>query len=190
MMRKIARPSGTIEPIWLRNHSLHPNQVEHHRTRTFQQDYLAFLKRHEHSTRCRLLMPGLRSDDKLSLELTMPSTVRDGASLHLYPGTSCLATIGLSLRDKNHSTIEASRHSSQYPSSPALQFRTTPVPQYPNSPALQFRSTPFPRVSCTFRGRDRTLRRQSYGDRFSGHSDGRVKISDRGTAEVPLTTQS
>jgi hypothetical protein len=34
------------------------NQVEHHRTRTFQQEYLAFLKRHEHSTRCRLLMPG------------------------------------------------------------------------------------------------------------------------------------
>jgi hypothetical protein len=71
-----------------------------------------FLKRDEHSTRCRLLMPRLRFDDKLSLELlelTTPSTVRDGASLHLYPGTSCLATIVLSLRDKNHSTIEAPR---------------------------------------------------------------------------------
>ena len=55
-------------------------------------------------------MPGLRFDNKLSLELTMPSTVpRDGASLHLYPGTSCLATIVLSLRDKNHSPIEETR---------------------------------------------------------------------------------
>ncbi|HSZ27282.1 MAG TPA: hypothetical protein VK768_03780 [Chthoniobacterales bacterium] len=40
------------------------NQVEHHRTRTFQREDLAFLKRHEHSTRCRLLMPGLSFDDK------------------------------------------------------------------------------------------------------------------------------
>src|ERR1700726_3153686 len=30
-----------------------------------------------------------------------------GASLHRYPGTSCLATISLSLRDKSHSPIEA-----------------------------------------------------------------------------------
>jgi hypothetical protein len=41
------------------------NQVEHHRTRTFQQEDLAFLKRHEHSTRCRLLMPGLSFDDNI-----------------------------------------------------------------------------------------------------------------------------
>jgi hypothetical protein len=37
------------------------NQVEHHRTRTFPQEYLAFLKRHEHSTHstgCRLLRGG------------------------------------------------------------------------------------------------------------------------------------
>jgi hypothetical protein len=40
------------------------NQVEHHRTRAFQPEYLAFLKRHEHSTRCRLLMPGLSFGDK------------------------------------------------------------------------------------------------------------------------------
>ena len=46
-------------------------------------------------------MPGFRFDDKLSLEVTMPSTVRDGVSLPLYTGTSCLATIVLSLRDKN-----------------------------------------------------------------------------------------
>jgi hypothetical protein len=41
--------------------------------------------------RCRLLTLGLRLDHKLSLELTMSSTVPwTGASLHLYPGTSCL----------------------------------------------------------------------------------------------------
>jgi len=38
----------------------------------------------------------------------MTSTVPpDGASLHRYPGTSCLATINLSLGDKSHSPIEA-----------------------------------------------------------------------------------
>jgi hypothetical protein len=38
----------------------------------------------------------------------MTSTVPpDGASLHRYPRTSCLATINLSLRDKSHSPIEA-----------------------------------------------------------------------------------
>ena len=31
----------------------------------------------------------------------------DGVSLHRYPGTSCLATISLSLRDKSHPPIEA-----------------------------------------------------------------------------------
>jgi hypothetical protein len=40
------------------------NQVEHHRSRTFPPEDLAFLKRHEHSTRGRLLMPGLSFDDK------------------------------------------------------------------------------------------------------------------------------
>jgi hypothetical protein len=47
----------------------------------FQQEPLALLKRQEHSTdstRCRLLIYGLRFDDKLSLELTMPSTVPPG----------------------------------------------------------------------------------------------------------------
>ena len=41
----------------------------------------------------------------------MNSTVPPGrgASLHHYPGTSCLATIVLSLRDKSHSPIEAPR---------------------------------------------------------------------------------
>jgi hypothetical protein len=38
----------------------------------------------------------------------MTSPVPPGrASLHRYPGTSCLATILLSLRDKSHSSIEA-----------------------------------------------------------------------------------
>jgi hypothetical protein len=40
----------------------------------------------------------------------MTSTVPPGrASLHRYPGTSCLATISLSLRDKRHSPIEELR---------------------------------------------------------------------------------
>jgi hypothetical protein len=30
-------------------------------------------------------------------------SLRDGVSRHYYPGTSCLATIRLSLRDKSHS---------------------------------------------------------------------------------------
>jgi hypothetical protein len=75
--------------------------VKHYRIRTFQQEYQAFLKRHEHSTRCRLLMPGLSFDDNIcgtDHDFDRPSG--DGASLHRYPGTSCLATISLSLRDK------------------------------------------------------------------------------------------
>jgi hypothetical protein len=91
MMRKIARPSGTIEPILAEKPFGNiQNQVEHHRRRTFQEEYLAFLKRHErstHSTSCRLLVAGLRFDDKLSLELTMPSTVpRIGPSAPEVPG--------------------------------------------------------------------------------------------------------
>src|ERR1700740_116425 len=41
--------------------------------------------------------------------LTMTSTIGDGGSLHRYPGTSCLATIRLSLRDKSHSPIKGFR---------------------------------------------------------------------------------
>src|ERR1700722_16987517 len=54
-----------------------------HRSQTFQQEYLAFLKRQEHSTRCRLLMPGLISTT-ISVELTMTSAVPrgTGASMH------------------------------------------------------------------------------------------------------------
>src|ERR1700688_391526 len=36
-------------------------------------------------------------------------SLRDGGSLHRYPGTPCLATISLSLRDKSHSPIEGLR---------------------------------------------------------------------------------
>jgi hypothetical protein len=39
------------------------------------------------------------------MDFDLPSGA--GASLHRYPGTSCLATISLSLRDKSHSPIEA-----------------------------------------------------------------------------------
>jgi hypothetical protein len=82
------------------------HQLEHHGTRTLRQEYLAFLKRHEHSTRCRLLMPGAQFRRQISLGLTMTSTVRPGrGSLHRYPGTSCLATIVLSLRDKSHPSV-------------------------------------------------------------------------------------
>src|ERR1700733_6724258 len=70
-------PAGRLNS-WLRNLHDIQNQVEHHRRRTFPQQYLAFLKRHEHSTRCRLLMPGLRFHDKLHMERTMSSTVPPG----------------------------------------------------------------------------------------------------------------
>src|SRR5450432_3870116 len=53
-MRKIARPSGTVERI----------SVLIGRQHTFQQEYLGFLKRHEHSTRCRLLRSGSGFDDE------------------------------------------------------------------------------------------------------------------------------
>src|ERR1700722_1592719 len=46
-----------------------------HRTQTFPQEYLAFLKRQEHSTRCRLLMPGLSFRQQISAGMTMTSTV-------------------------------------------------------------------------------------------------------------------
>ena len=79
-----------------RNHSLHPKSGRTPRTRTFQQEYVAFLKRHE-----------LSFDDKYSLGLTMTSAVPPGrgVSLYRYPGTSYLATIMLSLRDKIYSSV-------------------------------------------------------------------------------------
>jgi hypothetical protein len=36
-------------------------------------------------------------------------SLRDGAIFLMIPGASCLATIVLSFRDENHSTIEAPR---------------------------------------------------------------------------------
>jgi hypothetical protein len=38
---------------------------------------------------------------------TLRPSLRDGSSLHRYPGTSCLATISLSLRDKYICRAEA-----------------------------------------------------------------------------------
>ena len=103
-------PAGRLNRSWLRNHHEIQNQVEHPRRRTFQQEYQAFLKRHEHSTRCRSLMPGLRFDDKLSLELTTPSTVPPGRGLsaslprHFVPGYYRAVPPG-----QNHSPSEAPR---------------------------------------------------------------------------------
>jgi hypothetical protein len=56
--------------------------------------------------------PAMANTFALSLlGLTMTSTVPPGRgpSLHGYSGTSCLATISLSLRDRIHSPIEAPR---------------------------------------------------------------------------------
>jgi hypothetical protein len=73
-------------------------------------------------------------DNKLSLELTMPSTVPPGrASLHLYPGTSCLATIVgyviLALRVAENPSETARSAKCQFPlksSRPALGMLLTP----------------------------------------------------------------
>src|SRR6202022_134906 len=70
-------------------------QLEHHRTRTFQEGYLAFLKKH-----------GAHFDEKyLWDQLRTNHTVPYGTVLlrDAFPGTSCLATIVLSLRDEIHS---------------------------------------------------------------------------------------
>jgi hypothetical protein len=66
IMRKIPRPSGTIEPM---------------------------------SSVSTTNICGTDND------FDRPSGT--GVSLHRYPGTLCLATISLSLRDKSHSPIEA-----------------------------------------------------------------------------------
>jgi putative transposase len=63
-------------------------QLEHHRTRTFQEEYLAFLKKH-----------GVHFEEKYlwdTLGLTPPRsyrTLRDGSFEGRFPGTSCQATI-------------------------------------------------------------------------------------------------
>jgi hypothetical protein len=80
-MRKIARPSGTVERI----------SVLIGRQHTFQQEYLGFLKRHEHPTRCRLLMSGSGFDDEFLWDwqrLGRPSGTRLSGSLprHFVPG--------------------------------------------------------------------------------------------------------
>jgi hypothetical protein len=71
-------------------HYIEPH-LEHRRTRTFQEEYLAFLKKH-----------GARFDEEIPLGIAAPDhTVPYGTVLPgtLSPGTSCQATIVLSLRD-------------------------------------------------------------------------------------------
>jgi hypothetical protein len=48
----------------------------------------------------------------------------DGASVHRNPGTSCLATIRLSLREKGHSPIEVPR---SYLSATVIHFLLLPL---------------------------------------------------------------
>jgi hypothetical protein len=91
-MRKIARPSGTVERI----------SVLIGRQHTFQQEYLGFLKRHEHSRRCRWLRSGSGFDDEFLWDWQRLGRPSRRGSLDRYPGTSCLATISLSLRDERH----------------------------------------------------------------------------------------
>ena len=76
-------PAGRLNRSWFRTIHYIRNQVEHHRRGLLSRstEYLGFLKRHE-----------LRFDDKLSLELTMTSTVPPGRGLsaslprHFVPG--------------------------------------------------------------------------------------------------------
>jgi putative transposase len=82
-------------------------QLEHHRTRTFQEEYLAFLKKYgTHFDEKYLWISWARSD----------RTLRDGSLKDALPGTSCQATIRLSLRDgagKHFATasrLELARH--------------------------------------------------------------------------------
>ena len=88
----------------------------------FQQEYLALLKQHEHSM--SLAHAGAQFRRQISVGLTIDfDRPPDGASLHPYPGTSCLATINLSLRDKNHSPIEAPHnYLSAYRLNPGLLY--------------------------------------------------------------------
>jgi len=65
-------------------------QLEHHRTQTFQEEYLAFLKKH--GTQFNEKSSGIRCARSYR-------TLRDGSFFARFPGTACQATIGGSLRD-------------------------------------------------------------------------------------------
>src|ERR1700722_5856287 len=79
IMTKIApSPAGRLNRFGLETIHGIQNQVEQHRGRIFPLEYLAFLKRHEP-----------RFDDKLPLELTMPSTGPSGT------GSLCISTQAL-----------------------------------------------------------------------------------------------
>ena len=78
-----------------RNHSLHPKSGRTSSNTNF------FKKSTETGMSSVSTTNICRTDNDFDRPL------RDGASLHRYPGTSCLATISLSLRDKSHSFIVA-----------------------------------------------------------------------------------
>jgi hypothetical protein len=85
------------------NGPLHRAPARTHRTPTFKEKYIAFLK--EHGAHLRREIPlGC-----LGYRARSYRTLRDGSRVTLFQGTSCLATISLSLRDKNHPPIEAPR---------------------------------------------------------------------------------
>src|ERR1700730_10651053 len=70
--------------------------------------------RHEQATARRMLLP-VQKRQVLLLKSSGPmgsvqSSRWDGSIFLMIPGTSCLATIVLSLRDKNASPIEAPRN--------------------------------------------------------------------------------
>ena len=71
--------------------------LEHHRTRTFQEEYLAFLKKH-----------GAHFDEKELWDYLRPIRPYPTGRFFrgdAFPGTSCQATIGMSLRDRLQSVL-------------------------------------------------------------------------------------
>ena len=118
-LRRCAHPFDFSIGIWQVHESVHvlEQQLEHHRTRTFQkEDYLASLRNTAHIWREIAL--GLAATDQ---------TVPYGTALWggVVPGTSCQATISLSLRDKSDPPIQDSPQVSSgrrtIPNSPYLR---------------------------------------------------------------------
>jgi hypothetical protein len=64
--------------------------------------------RHEQATARRMLMP-LQNGRYSCRKVRVQPSLWDGAIFLMIAGTSCLPTIGLSLRDKNHSRVRAFR---------------------------------------------------------------------------------
>jgi hypothetical protein len=102
-------PAGRLNRSRLRNQSLHPKSGRTSSDQNFQQGRLVFPKRHEYSTRYRLLMPGLRSTTNISGTddaFDRPSGTGLSASLsrHFVPGYYRAVPPG-----QNNSPIEAPR---------------------------------------------------------------------------------